>query len=146
MISSRLHRSFLRLRFRRFFHSALMSQAQNIAPARSDPSSGSATPLGSEPSLGSKSAGVSQDFRLSYLAKHGPLHCTAKKEAKRLEKETKLAAKAAKAATLTPAGEKKAKEKVAKSEDVPFVNTTPRGKKKGVLTYMLQSADLIQVL
>jgi valyl-tRNA synthetase len=74
------------------------------------------------------------------------LHCTAKKEAKRLEKETKLAAKTAKAAALTPAGEKRAKEKIAKSEDAPFVNTTPRGKKKGAFTHMLQSADLIQIL
>jgi hypothetical protein len=59
----------------------------------------------------------------------------AKKEAKRLEKEAKLAAKAAKAVatatTSTPAGEKKAKEKAAKDGVVPFVNTTPKGQKKG---------------
>ena len=59
----------------------------------------------------------------------------AKKEAKRLEKEAKLAAKAAKAVatatTSTPAGEKKVKEKAAKDTVVPFVNTTPKGQKKG---------------
>ena len=54
----------------------------------------------------------------------------AKKEAKRLEKEAKVAAKAAKAVT-TPAGERKVKEKAAKEEVVPFVNTTPKGQKKG---------------
>jgi hypothetical protein len=62
-------------------------------------------------------------------------HYLAKKEAKRLEKEAKLAAKAAKAVatatTSTPAGEKKAKEKAAKDGVVPFVNTTPKGQKKG---------------
>ena len=55
----------------------------------------------------------------------------AKKEAKRLEKEAKLAAKAAKAVATTPAGEKKVKEKAAKDQVVPFVNTTPKGHKKG---------------
>lgn len=62
-------------------------------------------------------------------------HYLAKKEAKRLEKEAKLAAKAAKAVatatTSTPAGEKKAKEKASKDGVVPFVNTTPKGQKKG---------------
>lgn len=58
-------------------------------------------------------------------------HYPAKKEAKRLEKEAKLAAKAAKAAPTAPAGEKKAREKAAKEEVVPFVNTTPKGQKKG---------------
>jgi valyl-tRNA synthetase len=61
--------------------------------------------------------------------------CLAKKEAKRLEKEAKLAAKTAKAVAsataTTPAGEKKVKEKAAKDEVVPFVNTTPKGQKKG---------------
>ena len=33
-----------------------------------------------------------------------------------------------------PAGEKKAKEKVTQSQEVPFVNTTPKGKKKGAMT------------
>jgi len=42
-----------------------------------------------------------------------------------------LAAKAAKT-TTTPVGEKKAKvEKEKKAEDIPFVNTTPKGEKKG---------------
>jgi hypothetical protein len=62
-------------------------------------------------------------------------HYLAKKEAKRLEKEAKLAAKVAKAVTTattsTPAGEKKAKEKAAKDGVVAFVNTTPKGQKKG---------------
>jgi hypothetical protein len=62
-------------------------------------------------------------------------HYPAKKEAKRLEKEAKLAAKAAKAVvsatTSTPAGEKRAKEKAAKDGVVPFVNSTPKGQKKG---------------
>ncbi|TFK37032.1 tRNA synthetases class I-domain-containing protein [Crucibulum laeve] len=52
----------------------------------------------------------------------------AKKEAKRLEKEAKLAAKAAKA---TVTGEKKVKvEKEKKEEEPAFVNTTPKGEKK----------------
>jgi valyl-tRNA synthetase len=55
----------------------------------------------------------------------------AKKEAKRLEKEAKLAAKAAKNVGV-PASEKKVKgEKDRRDEDVPFVNTTPKGEKKG---------------
>ena len=65
---------------------------------------------------------------------HSPFHCTAKKEAKRLEKGAKLAAKAAKVAAVAPPGEKKAKEKATKSEEVPFVNTTPKGEKKGAFT------------
>jgi len=57
----------------------------------------------------------------------------AKKEAKRLEKEAKLAAKAAKVPTAAPMGEKKAKvEKEKKEEDAPFVNITPKGEKKGI--------------
>jgi valyl-tRNA synthetase len=63
--------------------------------------------------------------------RHPVDHHPAKKEAKRLEKEAKLAAKAAKAVASIPAGEKKAKEKVAKEEVAPFVNTTPKGQKKG---------------
>lgn len=56
----------------------------------------------------------------------------AKKEAKRLEKEAKLAAKTAKVGASTPAGEKKAKAEKAKKEEEPaFVNTTPKGEKKG---------------
>lgn len=60
---------------------------------------------------------------------------TAKKEAKRLEKEAKYAAKAAKV-TAAPANEKKAKvekvkEKEKVEEEAPFVNTTPKGEKKG---------------
>jgi len=59
--------------------------------------------------------------------------CLAKKEAKRLEKEAKLAAKAAKVPAPTPTGEKKAKvEKEKKEEDAPFVNITPKGEKKGI--------------
>ncbi|KAI0338116.1 hypothetical protein BDW22DRAFT_1338444 [Trametopsis cervina] len=57
--------------------------------------------------------------------------CAAKKEAKRLEKEAKLAAKATKVVASTPAGEKKVKaEKKKEEEEAPFVNTTPKGEKK----------------
>jgi len=54
-----------------------------------------------------------------------------------LEKEAKLAAKAVKNAAANAAGavtgEKKAKaEKKKEEEDAPFVNTTPKGEKKGV--------------
>lgn len=56
---------------------------------------------------------------------------TAKKEAKRLEKEAKAAAKVSKA-PVAPAGEKKVKEVKEKKEAEPeFVNTTPSGQKKG---------------
>ncbi|KIL58640.1 hypothetical protein M378DRAFT_188200 [Amanita muscaria Koide BX008] len=56
----------------------------------------------------------------------------AKKEAKRLEKEAKLAAKAAKQPSTPPInGEKKQKvDKDKKDDDVVFVNTTPKGEKK----------------
>ena len=55
----------------------------------------------------------------------------AKKEAKRLEKEAKLATKAAKA---SPAADKKPKVEKGKKDDAadsPFVNLTPMGEKKG---------------
>ncbi len=58
----------------------------------------------------------------------------AKKEAKRLEKEAKLAAKVAKQPPFTPSsnGEKKQKaDKDKKDGDAPFVNVTPKGEKKG---------------
>jgi valyl-tRNA synthetase len=55
---------------------------------------------------------------------------TAKKEAKRLEKEAKLATKAAKT-PVAVAGEKKAKIEKEKKDHVPFVNLTPKGEKKG---------------
>jgi hypothetical protein len=69
----------------------------------------------------------------------------AKKEAKRLEKETKLAAKAAKGPV---AAEKKVKIDKAKSGrdvDVEFVNTTPKGEKKGTFlpsSYLRTSQSL----
>jgi hypothetical protein len=72
--------------------------------------------------------------RKAFATSRHLIHChhyPAKKEAKRLEKEAKLAAKAAKAAPTAPAGEKKTREKAAKEEVVPFVNTTPKGQKKG---------------
>jgi valyl-tRNA synthetase len=60
--------------------------------------------------------------------------CIAKKEAKRLEKEAKLAAKAAKGPAPT---EKKTKadktKKDNKNAEVNFVDTTPKGQKKGIL-------------
>ena len=55
----------------------------------------------------------------------------AKKEAKRLEKEAKLAAKQLKQPVSTPAGEKKAKAEKEKTDEPAFVNTTPKGDKKG---------------
>jgi valyl-tRNA synthetase len=66
-------------------------------------------------------------------------HHPAKKEAKRLEKEAKLAAKATKAVASTPAGGKKAKEKAAKDEAAPFVNMTPKGQKKGEFVRVVRS-------
>jgi hypothetical protein len=145
MLAGRLHRSIVRLPLRRVFHPALMSQAQSTAPARSDPPSGPVTLSGSEPNPNTKSAGTSPGLRIT--ANHDLLRRTAKKEAKRLEKEAKLAAKAAKAAPATPAGEKKAKEKASKSEEVPFVNTTPKGEKKGAfIAHMPHSSDLMQIL
>ncbi|KAI9452674.1 tRNA synthetases class I-domain-containing protein [Russula earlei] len=103
-----------------------MSQPQEtITPARSDPPSGAATPPASEPNSSSKSA--------------------AKKEAKRLEKEAKLAAKALRVAATTPTGEKKAKEKVSKEQVVPFVNTTPKGQKKDLSGPMAAGYDPIAV-
>ncbi|TFY51713.1 hypothetical protein EVG20_g10870, partial [Dentipellis fragilis] len=63
----------------------------------------------------------------------------AKKEAKRLEKEAKLAAKQTKSGANTPTGEKKAKaEKKKEEEEPPFVNTTPKGEKKGAFLDMSQ--------
>lgn len=57
----------------------------------------------------------------------------AKKEAKRLEKETKLAAKAAKGPV---AAEKKVKVDKAKRDgrdaEIEYVNTTPKGEKKSM--------------
>lgn len=58
----------------------------------------------------------------------------AKKEAKRLEKEAKLAAKAAKKVATTPKakdGATAGKKDKAKDEEEEFVNTTPKGQKKG---------------
>lgn len=55
----------------------------------------------------------------------------AKKEAKRLEKEAKLAAKVAKQPQSSN-GEKKQKVDKDKTDvDAPFVNVTPKGEKKG---------------
>ncbi|KAJ3874087.1 tRNA synthetases class I-domain-containing protein [Lentinula edodes] len=71
----------------------------------------------------------------------------AKKEAKRLEKEAKLAAKAVKNPTaVTTGGVKKAKvEKEKKEEEAPFVNTTPKGKKKDLSQPMANSYNPIAV-
>jgi hypothetical protein len=57
----------------------------------------------------------------------------AKKEAKRLEKLAKLAAKTAKAPALGNgvAKEKKVKEVKPKEEEEVYVNITPKGEKKG---------------
>jgi peptidoglycan hydrolase CwlO-like protein len=56
---------------------------------------------------------------------------SAKKEAKRLEKEAKLAAKSQKAAVGAVTDKKAKAEKVKKEEEPAFVNTTPKGEKKG---------------
>jgi valyl-tRNA synthetase len=66
----------------------------------------------------------------------------AKKEAKRLEKEAKIAAKAAKVVNATPLGEKRAKEKVTKEEVIPFVNMTPKGQKKGAFALHISTKAL----
>ncbi|KAL4071956.1 tRNA synthetases class I-domain-containing protein [Scleroderma yunnanense] len=71
-----------------------------------------------------------------------PSKHAAKKEAKRLEKEAKLAAKQLKQATSTPAGEKKAKaglENEKKVEEAVFINTTPKGEKKDMSQPMAAS-------
>lgn len=58
-------------------------------------------------------------------------HLIAKKEAKRLEREAKLAAKPVKAAVTPNSSEKKQKEaKNSKTDDV-YVDNTPKGEKKG---------------
>ena len=61
----------------------------------------------------------------------------AKKLAKRLEKEAKLAMKAVKtpSGTSTPSEKKAKAEKKKEEEEVPFVNTTPKGEKKGACYY-----------
>ncbi|KAG1759709.1 tRNA synthetases class I-domain-containing protein [Suillus occidentalis] len=76
----------------------------------------------------------------------GPSKSAAKKEAKRLEKEAKLAAKHLKQATSTPAGEKKAKADKEKKEQEPaFVNTTPMGEKKDMSQPMASGYNPIAV-
>ena len=73
----------------------------------------------------------------------------AKKEAKRLEKELKLATKVPKSTAATT----KEKEKKEKDKDIdtPFINTTPKGDKKGCHrlyfefnAYLYTSSDLSQ--
>ena len=62
----------------------------------------------------------------------------AKKDAKRLAKEAKFAAKTAAAKVSAAAGEAKAKvAKPKKEEEAPFVNTTPKGEKKGAYALLL---------
>ena len=62
----------------------------------------------------------------------------AKKEAKRLELAAKKAAKAPKSTVVDAVASEKKKERAApaekakKEEDTPFINTTPRGDKKGM--------------
>lgn len=68
-----------------------------------------------------------------------PSKSSEKKNAKKLEKEAKLAAKALKTAANTAAGEKKAKvekKKKEEEEEEPFVNTTPKGEKKDLTVPM----------
>ncbi|KAL1742991.1 tRNA synthetases class I-domain-containing protein [Schizophyllum fasciatum] len=61
-------------------------------------------------------------------ASTGPTKSGAKKEAKRLEKEAKLAAKALKSAVAPKSTKEKAKKE--KADEQQFVNTTPAGEKK----------------
>jgi hypothetical protein len=89
------------------------------------------------PNPNSKSAGKYESSNDTRLYPDIHIHLLAKKEAKRLEKEAKLAAKNAKKvaapATLNnkgkdaPAGKKEKP----KDDDQVFVNTTPKGHKKG---------------
>lgn len=54
-----------------------------------------------------------------------------------MEKEAKLAAKASKVTANTATGEKKAKaEREKKEEEPPYVNTTPKGQKKGAPNFL----------
>lgn len=57
----------------------------------------------------------------------------AKKEAKRLEKEARLAAKIPKSAASKSTTKEKEKKEKDKDVDTPFINTTPKGDKKGYL-------------
>ena len=69
-----------------------------------------------------------------YTPSSGTHSQSAKKKAKQLEKEAKLAAKALKNAVTPAASTKKVKaEKEKKEEEAPFVNDTPPGQKKGAL-------------
>lgn len=68
--------------------------------------------------------------------------CTAKKEEKRLEKAAKFAAKNVK--TVATPGDKKVKEKEKKDVEPPFVNTTPKGEKKGEIRLDLRLEKLSQ--
>ncbi len=65
-----------------------------------------------------------------------------KKEAKRLEKEAKLAAKAPKASPSD--NPKKQKEKKEKEQDVDlsYVDTTPKGEKKGTPSFSVLDVDI----
>ncbi|KDR72774.1 hypothetical protein GALMADRAFT_252030 [Galerina marginata CBS 339.88] len=71
----------------------------------------------------------------------------AKKEAKRLEKEAKLAAKVAKAPAAPSADKKPKADKEKKKDDVeePFVNTTPKGHKKDLSQPMAAGYNPIAV-
>lgn len=60
------------------------------------------------------------------------IHCIAKKEAKRLEKLAKAATKTSAAQSQAPKKEKaEKKEKKAEAPAEAWVNTTPKGEKKG---------------
>ncbi|EGN97199.1 hypothetical protein SERLA73DRAFT_110363 [Serpula lacrymans var. lacrymans S7.3] len=74
---------------------------------------------------------LSDNANLPSDGPHPNSKSAAKKEAKRLEREAKLAAKQVKQISSTPAGEKKAKaEKEKKEDEAVFINTTPKGEKK----------------
>ena len=84
----------------------------------------------------------------SFATMSAPTKSAAKKEAKRLEKEAKLAAKAAKQPSTPPTnGEKKQRvDKDKKDTDDVFVNTTPKGEKKGLCPGISACRELSRVL
>ena len=121
----------------RLLHSTLRAMSESSAQATpSETPSGTSTPADGGAVPLTKSAGSSS---LTHILGHSVLRQvsrTEKKLAKKKENEARLAlkaAKAAKAAAAAPAGESKKakKEKEVKEEEPEFVNTTPKGEKKG---------------
>ncbi|CCL98448.1 uncharacterized protein FIBRA_00446 [Fibroporia radiculosa] len=105
--------------------------------------SGGPTPTPGVPNPNSKSAGIVLEVDLTLFDLDEI--SIAKKEAKRLEKESKLAAKVTKVAAATPAAAKKVKAEKEKQEEAPFVNTTPKGEKKDLAQPMASGYNPIAV-